>query len=321
MKKLNSDIKSNTFERTYLIFGEESYLRSSCLSRLRSAAPWQGDSMNVNLFEGPGIDEASVVDICETLPFFSDRRLVLLRNSLFFKNQTEIIADYIKEGLPDYLCLAFEESEVDKRSRMFKAVNSAGYCVECKRPDDKTLIQWIVRSFSKNGKKIRVSEAEKLLARLGPDMWTLSNEIHKLIDYSLGRDEISESDIDSISSSNPSDAIFNMIGLIASGKKEEALRLYYDLMALNESPIKIISLIGREYRLILEAKEMTNSRERDIERQLGVPPFALKRYVSIGKSFSREALLLLIRKCREIDYEVKSGKISDRLGVELLLMR
>ena len=321
MKKINSDIKSNTFERTYLIFGEESYLRSSYLSKLKSAIAGQGDSMNVNLFDGPGIDEASVIDICETLPFFSDRRLVILRNSLFFKNQTEKIADYIKEGLPDYLCLVFNEDEVDKRSRMFKAVNSAGYCAECKSPDDKTLIQWIVRSFMKSGKKIRVSEAEKLLARLGPDMWTLSGEIHKLIDYSDGRDEVNESDIEAIASSNPSDAIFKMIEHIASGKNEEALRLYYDLLTLNEPPIKIISLIGREYRLILEAKELTNSRERDIAGQIGVPPFALKKYASIGERFSRDALLQLIKKCREIDYEVKSGQISDRLGVELLIMR
>lgn len=81
--------------------------------------------MNFNHYEGKGIDIRQLIDLCETLPFFADRRVILLEDTGFFKNKCEELADYMKE-LPEYLCMIFVESEVDKRSRMYKAVKACG---------------------------------------------------------------------------------------------------------------------------------------------------------------------------------------------------
>ena len=81
--------------------------------------------MNFSRFEGKGTEIPKVIDLAETMPFFADRRVILLENTGFFKNKADALADYMG-SLPDYLVLIFVEEEVDKRNRMYKAVQKQG---------------------------------------------------------------------------------------------------------------------------------------------------------------------------------------------------
>lgn len=112
-----------------------------------------GDTIELSVYEGKGIDVKQLIDLCETMPFFADRRVILLEDTGFFKNKCDELADYMKE-LPEYLCLIFAESEVDKRSRMYKAVKSCGMIEEFARQDEKTLSAGQQESSGKQGGKL-----------------------------------------------------------------------------------------------------------------------------------------------------------------------
>ena len=75
------------------------------------------------------MDVKSVIDLSETLPFFAERRLIVFDNTGFFKSAGADLADYIKE-MPDTTYYIFVEDEIDKRSKLFKAVKSKGRVVE-----------------------------------------------------------------------------------------------------------------------------------------------------------------------------------------------
>ena len=137
MKNIQEDIKSVNFKSAYLLCGEEAYLKVQYKNKLLKALNPDDDTMNFNHYEGRNIDVKELIDLCETMPFFADRRVVLLEDTGFFKNKCDELADYMKE-LPDYLCLVFVEDEVDKRSKMYKAVKSCGRIGEFARQDEKT---------------------------------------------------------------------------------------------------------------------------------------------------------------------------------------
>ena len=120
MKSIQEDIKTGNFKQSYLLFGEEAYLKHQYKEKLLNALNPDGDTMNFSRYEGKGIDVKQVIDLCETMPFFAERRVILLEDTGFFKNKCEELADYMK-SLPEYLVLVFSETEVDKRSRMYKA--------------------------------------------------------------------------------------------------------------------------------------------------------------------------------------------------------
>ena len=83
MQTLNEDIKNHTFKPVYLLWGEEVFLKRSYKNRLRQAITG-GDTMNYNSFEGKGIDPAEIISLADTMPFFAEKRLILVEDSGWF---------------------------------------------------------------------------------------------------------------------------------------------------------------------------------------------------------------------------------------------
>ena len=179
MKNIQADIKSGNFKQVYLLYGEEAYLKQQYKQNLVKALNPDGDTMNFNHYEGKGIDVKQLIDLCETMPFFCRAQSGFCwKIQVFFKNKCEELADYMK-ALPDYLYLVFCESEVDKRSRMYKAVKACGSIGEFKQQDEKTLMRWAAGILGKNGRRITQRDVELLLTMTGTDMGNIRMELEK----------------------------------------------------------------------------------------------------------------------------------------------
>ena len=89
MKTLNEDIKTGNFKPVYLLYGEEAYLKKQYRDRITKAIFPDGDTVNYAYYEGKGINPGELIDLAETMPFFADRRLIVIENSGFFKNRYE----------------------------------------------------------------------------------------------------------------------------------------------------------------------------------------------------------------------------------------
>ena len=148
MKSLQEDIKNQDFKHVYLFCGEEDYLKQQYKKKMQQALLPDGDTMNFAYFEGRKTEPGEVISLADTMPFFSDRRVLLLEDTGFFKNQCQGLPEYLGE-LPDYLCMIFVESEVDKRSRMYKAVKKQGRVVEFTTQDSNTLMRWVLGIMKK----------------------------------------------------------------------------------------------------------------------------------------------------------------------------
>ena len=153
MKYVKEDIKNNSFRPVYLFYGDESYLLLQYRNELLDALVTPDNQMNYLRLGGSDISIPALIDFCETIPFFSDKRVVFLEDTGFFKNKCDALADYLKE-LPPHAVLVFSEKEVDKRGRMYKTVKDKGRIVECTRPDDASLMKWIETFLNKNGRRV-----------------------------------------------------------------------------------------------------------------------------------------------------------------------
>ena len=182
MKNLQEDIKTGNFKKVYLLYGDEAYLKIQYKDKLIKALNPDDDTMNFSKYEGKGIEVREMIDLCETMPFFADYRVILVENSGFFKNKCDELADYIKT-LPDYVRMVFVEEEVDKRSRMYKAVKAEGRIVEFAKQDEKTLMRWAAGILGREGRKITTRDMEFLLTKTGTDMGNIRNELEKLITF------------------------------------------------------------------------------------------------------------------------------------------
>ncbi len=322
MKKIQEDIKTGNFRQAYLLYGEETYLKQQYKQNLAKALNPDGDTMNFSHYEGKGIDVKQLIDLCETMPFFADRRVILLEDTGFFKNKCDELADYMKE-LPEYLCLIFAESEVDKRSRMYKAVKSCGMIEEFARQDEKTLMRWAAGILGKAGRKITQRDMELLLTKTGTDMGNLRMELEKLISYTEGKDIVTAEDIEEICTTQTTNRIFDMVRAVTEKNQKRALDLYYDLLTLKEPPMRILFLLARQFNLILQVKELVKEGydQGQIGKKAGLQPFVVRNYMTYARKYSEEDLRSAVEECVSTETKVKTGYMTDSMSVELLLVK
>lgn len=322
MKSLNEDIKTGQLKNVYLLYGEEEYLKKQYRDRLTKAVLPEGDTMNYAHYEGKGINPAELIDLAETMPFFAEKRLIVVEDSGFFKNASPELADYIKE-LPETACFLFVESEVDKRSKMYKAVGKKGRAVELGRQDEKTLLYWIAGNVKREGKKIKESAAKHLIATSGDNMESLEKELEKLFSYTLGREEITAQDIDDICTTQITNRIFDMVEAVALKQQKKALDYYYDLLALKEPPMRILFLLARQFKLLFLVKDlMKHGYDKSaVAKKAGLHPFVAGKYMQQSRSFSEEELAGIMEDAADTEEMVKTGRLSDRMSVELFIVK
>ncbi|MFR4579975.1 MAG: DNA polymerase III subunit delta [Clostridium fessum] len=184
MQTINEDIKNGTFKPVYLLYGEEAFLKQSFKKKLRAAISGD-DTMNYNYFEGKGLDVNELISLADTMPFFSERRLILIEDSGFFKTSSEALAEYLPM-MPDTTCIVFVEEAVDKRNKLYKKVKDLGHIAEMKRQDSAQLARWAATILAQNGRKITPSTMNLFLERVGDDMENIRMELEKLISYTMG---------------------------------------------------------------------------------------------------------------------------------------
>ena len=322
MKNIQEDIKSGNFKSAYLLCGEEAYLKVQYKNKLLKALNPDDDTMNFNHYEGRNIDVKELIDLCETMPFFADRRVVLLEDTGFFKNKCDELADYMKE-LPDYLCLVFVEDEVDKRSKMYKAVKSCGRIGEFARQDEKTLMQWAAGILKREGKNITQRDMELLLTMTGIDMGNLRMELEKLITYTGDRNVVTRADIQEVCTTQTQNKIFDMVRAVTEKNQKRALDLYYDLLTLKEPPMRILFLLAKQFRQLLMVKEYTEEgvAQPEMASRLGVPSFVVRNIASCARSYRISELRQAVTDFVDAEEAVKTGRLQDVLSVELLIVK
>ncbi len=319
MKTIREDIKNGAYRRAYLLCGTQQYLKRQYRNKLREGVLDSGDGMNCSVFEGRGIDEAEVVRLAETLPFFAGHRLIIIENSGWFKGQNSM-ADELR-GLPDTTVFVFVEDEVDKRSRLYKAVKELGYVCELGAMEERDLKLWAASLLKAGGRKITDADMAYFLERVGTDMDNIRTETEKLIGYTCGREVVERSDIDAVCTEQISGKIFQMIDCAASGDIRRALALYHDLLVLREKPMSILFLMLRQFNILLQVRQLgaDGMPGPAIAKKVGFPPFAAGKYLSQARAFTAERLRRAVEYGVETEEKVKTGQLNEQIGIELLL--
>lgn len=322
MKSIQEDIKKQSWKNAYLLYGEEAYLKQQYKQRLLKGLMPEEDTMNMSRYEGKGINVREVIDQGETMPFFAERRVILLEDTGFFKNKCDELADYMKT-LPEYLTMIFVETEVDKRSKMYKAVKAAGRVAEFTKQDEKSLMMWVLGLLKKEDKKITQRDMELFLTHTGTDMGNIRMEVQKLLDYTLGRQVITREDIEAVCTTQTTNKIFEMVRAVTEKNQKKALDLYYDLLTLKEPPMRILFLLAKQYRQLMLTKAMVldGHGQNEISRQLGVPTFVVRNYIQCARQYELSQLKQAVEDFVEAEEAVKTGRLGDVLSVELLIVK
>lgn len=326
MKELKDDIKKNSFRTCYLFYGPEDYMKRAYAKKIKGVlAPAEVEMMNFDRFEGKKTLAEPIISAAETMPFLSEKRLIIVQNAGFFqagkKAESERLADYIQK-IPDTTCILFLENDIDKRSRLYKAISKYGYTVEFKVQDEKSLVIWISREVKKRGCTIENNISAYLLRTVGSDMEAIEKEVEKLVTYKKQGEEIQREDIEAVCTKSLEARIFDLVAAIGNQKPETAVIIYRNMLLMKESPIMVLSMIVRQFRLILQSKALLaeGMSSQAIAQRLGQRDFIIRDCIKQSGNFTLKSLQKAVNDCLAVDIAIKTGKMEAEMAVEILII-
>lgn len=321
MKRILEDIRRGVFQKVYVLYGQEAYLQKQYKDKLVEALLGDGDTMNLCQVQGKEYSIPQLIDFAETMPFLAERRVIVLESTGLLKSGGEELANYLKQPCETTVWI-LAESECDKRSKLFKAADKAGRCVEFTVQDEATLKKWILGILKKEGRQIKEETLAFFLEKTGTDMNVIRLELEKLLCYTMDQTVIERADVEAVCITRITSHIFDMVDAIGTKNRQKALELYQELQALREPSVRILFLIGRHMNILLQIKDLKQRGydNKVMASKIGIPPFTVSKYIRQAGLYKTEQLKKALEKCIQADEAVKTGALQDKLSVELLIL-
>ena len=322
MKKLEADIKNGIRKKVYLLCGPQAYLRNRYRDSLINILLPEGDSINLSKYEGEGINVKEVIDLAETMPFFAERRVILLENTGFFEGAADDSFVEYMSSIPETTCFIFSEEKADARLKLYKAVEKNGTVAKFAEPTSEDIRKFILSRLSKEHRPITAGALDLLMDKCGNDFFRISGELDKLVSYTFQKDGIRAEDVEAVCSAQAEDKIFAMIDALFRHNLDEAFSYYGQLLAIQEKPQNIIGLLESQIKLIYHIRMMDSEHYSvaDIYKTLGVGEYRVKKALPLARRSSKIWIRHGLEVCAEIDEATKSGRMNPRIGAETLML-
>ena len=307
----------------YLLYGKNDYLIKEFIKKLINKE--QIDDVNVINYDFSAQIMHKVIEECNTISLFSEKKLIIVNNTTLFNrvknddlNQDEII-DYFNNFNQDNILVFVNNQEtIDNTKKITKLMKDKGIIKEFNDSDVKSIVKNMFEPY-----KISYDNINLIINRVGKDLTLLSNEIEKIKIYKDNNLDIEKEDIIKLTSINLDLSAFNFVDQITENKKEMALKIYNEMLLVNNDPTKIIPLLASKFRLIYQASELKKMGYtfNRIGQTLEQKEYSVKLALEASYKINSQKLLNIINDLADLDINIKSGKIDAKLGMQFIFLR
>ncbi|MUG85887.1 DNA polymerase III subunit delta [Paenibacillus timonensis] len=334
-KQAMKDIKQGRISPLYVCYGTEKYQIQEFVGLLQEQLVDRDQKdfalASFDLTETP---IEVVVEEAETMPFLVERKLIVVRDSALLvaggkeggkiEHKLETLLTYIGNPAEHSVIVFVANGEkLDERKKVVKAIKAAGTVLSFMPLGGGELVQWVVQGVEKRGCRIGRDAAEALIAASGVQMAALAAETDKLCLYAGSGGMIDTAAVEQLVARSTEQNVFVMVEHIAAIRLEQALGIFYELLKQREEPIKIAALIARQFRIMLQVKELGRQSysQQQIASQLSLHPYVVKLAGDQARKFEAGRLRTILSELADLDYRMKSGQIDKVLGLELFLLK
>lgn len=338
-------LKNGKAAPVYLFYGKEVFLQKRAVNKLKEAILEQGTSeFNMVVMDGNEIPMDQVISLAGTFPFMAQKRLVVVKDAPIFRNSRKIaggagsvqsgkkaenlnkeeqeLLKYLDNPAP-FTCLVFViQDSPDKRKKVFKRLLEMGMAIDFKTLGHEDILSWLAYEARSAGKRLDVKAGNELMARAGTSLNILENELAKVINYAGSKEKITVKEVRSVVSGSLESSVFDMVDALGEGNYVEALNRIKDLLLNKQPPQLILSLIARQFRLILAFAHPPNRAlsQKEVEKQLKIHPYVARKIRRQSRNFNQDIAEYALKKLLEVDIAVKTGKQDFYPAIETMVV-
>jgi DNA polymerase III subunit delta len=328
----------------YILWGDDQFSLEETLQGIKKGL---GDismlATNMHFLDGQKLSVNDLRAVGEAMPFLAPNRLVIVRGLLARfepreksarpksgsgagakQDESAPLAECIK-GLPATTILVLID-QIDSRKPL---QNNLLYNALAPKAEVRSfsslkgigLSQWIQTRVNHGGGSISRQGVTLLMELIGGDLFTLSNEINKLVAYTAGR-QIEEKDIRSVVSASKEAEIFTLIDAVIDRKSGEAEQTLQKLLQSGTVPQQILALLARQLQMMIQVKELKGLKRplSEIQVKIGIySSFVWEKIAARTDKYSPERLREIYRSLLDTDIALKTGRMDGDLALNLLV--
>ena len=313
----------------YAVHGDDAFLRRESLETIAKVALGgggeTGDEMAVSRFQGDQASLASVLDEVRTLPFLARRRVVVVEGADPFVTAHRRELETYAERPSAAGTLVLSVKTWPSTTKLAKQVEKVGLAIECKGPNERELVPWLVRLALSRYKAHLENDAARLLIELvGPEAGLLASEVEKLSVYVGTRGKIHRDDVARMVGAGRIETIWKTLEAATTGHGEAALEHLDGLLAAGEHPVGLLAAMSVSLLKVHNAGRLRRAR-MDIKeacREAGIPYGAVEKTQQQHAHLGPRRVDQLPEMLLQADLDLKgSSMLSPRSILERLLVR
>lgn len=299
------------------ITGENVALRDQAWQKLVNEFIEKNSDIALEKLDGEEHSFEQLQEALQSLPFFSDRKMVVIRNGSANKIFTESIDKLLKE-IPDTTDFILIEPKLDKRLAYYKTLKKQTDFNDYTNLDERGLARWLAETAAKQGAKLSQTDALLLVERVGLNQQLLANELDKLMLYDKA---ITRQTIELMTEATPQSTIFDLIEAAFNNKTARALELYEEQRALKVEPQQIIAMLAWQLHVLAIIVSADGKNLDQVSAQAKLNPYVVRRSSAVAKRLSLAKVKQLVGKLAEIDFRLKQAPIDADEALKDFILR
>ncbi len=333
ISKVWNTIKKGELAPVYLLVGEESYFIDETIKRLKEAMGSE-EELEMTAFDLEEVPVDAVMDEADTIPFFSERKLIIAKNASFLKatEKGKEKIDHDVKRLETWLSNPSDFSvtvfiapyeKLDERKKVTKMLKEHVLLVQAETPKEQDLAVWIQGVVKAQGNSITQEAIELLVTMVGANMLQLQMEIDKLTLYLGEGGEITASLVEDLVAKTLEQDAFKMLNAYLANDSVSALSIYHDLLRQKQEPIMLVGLLASNVRTMSNVFYLLKKgyHPQQIAKNLKIHPYRVKLMTEQRHRPSEESLLRALYQLAEVDLQLKSTGGNRERHLELFLLR
>jgi DNA polymerase-3 subunit delta len=334
----------------YVLHGEDEFGRAKMLAGFRAELAKDDPSMadlNTTILDGARLTMGELRHACDTIPFLSKRRMVVVRGLLgrlapggrgkgekaaqgeepaWRRAFLDELVAYLPL-LPASTRLIFVEEKALSAShpvlKLIKATGEEGgaFARLFEPPKERDLPGWIRRHARDSDGEIDREAANLLAVLIGRDLRLLDLETDKLLLYADGR-PVNVEDVRALVSRAREESIFDLVDCVGRRETDRALQLLHRMLDDQEAPLYLLTMLARQIRILIQVSELRGQglKQQEIVSQLSLHPFVAGKMLAQASNFTMDQLLEAHRRLVETDWSIKTGKVDEELALDMLVV-
>lgn len=323
--QLKNEIDRGVFRRIYLFHGPENFVKDRLLARLVNSAVNEFKQLNVVKFwEDAEADD--IIAACETLPAFSNYRVVICKDSLMLKDSEypdiAKLVQYLDRVADKTILVFYLHGTADKANALYKKLTQ--HCiVEFKQIIEREIEDFLTKDAKQKGLSIQKEAVWKIIEYVGKDMYRITGEIEKAFCYIYPRTHLIVEDLEAVATRTDEADAFVTADLIFAGEIKKASSKLDTLIADGANAYVVIGAFGYRLRQLIEARMLLDSGVEPAEavNRFKIPRYFAQKIVQLAQKLSLNKLEKMIGVLAETDFLLKSGRMQEHAALKYAAAR